>query len=99
MYEDKLDGRIDQDFYNRKNAEWKNGQDQILRKIERHQSASRSYVDEGVKLLELAQRAVILYEKKPEQEKRRIINFVHSNSIFKDGRVTPIHRQKFDFIA
>jgi site-specific DNA recombinase len=99
MYEDKLDGRIDQDFYDRKSAEWKNGQDEILRKIERHQSASRSYTDEGVKLLELAQRAVILYEKQTDQEKRRIINFVHSNSILKDGRVIPTYRQPFDILA
>ncbi|RJX30435.1 MAG: hypothetical protein C4531_09095 [Desulfurivibrio sp.] len=53
MYEDKLDGRIDQDFYDRKSSAWKGEQDDILRKIERLQTANRSYPDEGVKLLEL----------------------------------------------
>jgi site-specific DNA recombinase len=63
MYMDKLDGRIDQKFFDQKSREWKKEQDDIFRKIERHQKADRSYLDEGVKLLELAQRAVTLYEK------------------------------------
>ena len=64
MYEDKLDGQIDKHFYDRKSSEWKKEQEDILRKIERLQTANRSYLAEGVKLLELAQRAVFLYEKK-----------------------------------
>ncbi len=97
--EDKLDGRIDQDFYDRKSSEWKKEQDDILLKIERQQEANRSYLDEGVKLLELVQRAVILYEKQNEQEKRRIINFMCSNSTWKDGRLYPTYRQPFDMLV
>ncbi len=99
MYEDKLDGRIDQNFYDRKSSAWKNEQDDILQKIEKLQTANRSYLDEGVKLLELAQRAVILYENQTEQEKRRIINFVCSNSSWKDGRLYANYRQPFDILA
>ncbi len=40
MYEDKLDGRIDQNFYDRKSSAWKKEQDDIFRKIERHQEAT-----------------------------------------------------------
>jgi hypothetical protein len=69
MYEDKLDRGIGQDFYDRKSSIWKKEQDDILHKIERHQTANRSYLDEGVKLLELAQRAVILYEKQTGRER------------------------------
>ena len=99
MYEDKLDGRIGQDFYDRKSSEWKSEQDEILKKIERHQGANRAYFDDGIQLLELAQRAVTLYEKQDMQEKRRIINFVCSNSLWKDGRIIPNYRQPFDMIA
>ncbi len=99
MYEDKLDGRIDQDFYDRKSTVWKSEQDEILRRIEQLQNANRSYLDEGSKLLELAQRAVVLYEKQTAQEKRRIINFVCSNSIWKDGHLIPNYRQPFNILA
>ena len=99
MYVDKLDGRIDPNFHDQKNAEWKQEQDAVLKKIESHQGANRTYFDEGLKLLELAQRAVFLYEKQDMQEKRRIINFVCSNSIWKDGRLYPNYRQPFDMLA
>jgi hypothetical protein len=99
MYEDKLDGRINQDLYNRKSLEWKREQDDILRKIERLQGASRSYKNGGVKLLELSQQAVMLYEKQTAQEKRRIINFVCSNSVWKDGLLQPNYRKPFDILV
>jgi site-specific DNA recombinase len=99
MYEDKLDGSIDQAFYDRKSTAWQKEQDDILREIERHQGANRSYLDDGVKLLELAQQAVILYEKQPVREKRKIINFVCSNSLWKDGKLIPNYRQPFDILV
>ena len=87
------------DFYERKSTAWKKEQDAIARKVESHQGAGRSYLDEGVKLLELMQKAVILYEKQNTQEKRRILNFVCSNSTWKDGRLHPNYRQPFDMLV
>jgi DNA invertase Pin-like site-specific DNA recombinase len=43
MYVDKLDGRIDAAFYDRKAAEWQVGQTRLLRSIEEHQAANHSY--------------------------------------------------------
>jgi hypothetical protein len=74
MYEDKLYGVITKNYYDRKSLEWKREPEDILRKTEGHQGASRAYMDEGIKLLELTQHAVILYEKQSDQEKRQIIN-------------------------
>jgi site-specific DNA recombinase len=99
MYLDKLDGRIDQVFYDRKSSEWKNEQDDILRTIERHQTANRAYFDEGIKILELSQYAVVLYEKQNMQEKRKILNFLLSNSTWKDVRLQPNYRQPFDMLS
>ena len=98
MYEDKLDGRITQEFYDRKSNLWREEQENILRKIEKHQNANRTYLNEGVRLLELAQNAVKLYEKQEMSEKHKILNFVVSNSIWKHGRLTPIYRKPFDMI-
>lgn len=95
----KLDGRLDQNFFDQKSKEWKKAQYDIFRKIERHQRAEGSYMEEGVKLLELAQRAVTLYEKQNMREKRRIINSVCSNSPWKDGRLLPNYRKPFDILS
>src|SRR2546429_9941314 len=71
----------------------------ILHKIEQHQSAHETYLEEGVRLLELAQRAVMLYEKQKMKEKRKLIDFVCSNSTWKDGRLIPQYRNPFDLLA
>ena len=79
--------------------EWSTEQNAILEKIAHHQNANRSYLDEGVKLLELSQKAVKLYEQQPMAEKRQILNFVCSNSVWKDGRLYPKYRQPFEILA
>ena len=63
MYVNKLDGKVSQEFFDRKNGDWRAEQAEILRKIEKHQSANFSCLDKGTRLLELAQKAASLYEK------------------------------------
>ena len=59
MYIDKLDGRIDNEFFDRKAGEFRAQQCRIMRDIEAHQAANRSYIEEGIQLLELAQRRIV----------------------------------------
>jgi hypothetical protein len=40
-----------------------------------------------------------LFEKQQAAEKRRLLNFVVSNSIWKGGEIVPVWRQPFDMIA
>jgi hypothetical protein len=42
MYLDKLDGRIEVDFFDRKSSEWRREQDRLLCSIEEHQSANQT---------------------------------------------------------
>ncbi|MDY6893772.1 MAG: recombinase family protein [Chloroflexota bacterium] len=99
MYIDKLDGRIDNTFFDHKAAEWRANQDRMLRDIEQHQKANQTYIDEGIRILELARSASALFEKQEPCEKRRLLNFVLSNCSWKDGRLEATYRQPFDIIA
>lgn len=99
MYVDKLDGAISQSFFEEKSVHWRKEQDEILRRIEKHQGANQTYLEEGCRILELSQHAVILYEKQNSHEKRRLLNFVLSNSIWKDGKLIPNYRKPFDLLA
>jgi len=54
-----------------------------LREIERLQAADRSYMDEGVQLLELARNAQRLFAKQEPREKRLLLNFLLSNCTWK----------------
>jgi site-specific DNA recombinase len=74
-------------------------QSALLRQIEKHQQANQSYLDEGVRLLELAQKAVALCEQQDMQEKRRLLDFVCSNSQWKDGILILTYRKSFDLLA
>ncbi len=98
MYVDKLDGRIDNAMYDKMSAEWRKDQDRCLREIGWHQTAERSYVDEGVMLLTLAKDAQRLFEKQPPADKRRLLNFVLSNSTWRDGELRATFRQPFNLI-
>src|SRR5215813_11107023 len=87
MYVDTPDGRVSQEFFDRKNSDWRADQAEILHKIEKHQNANRSYLEECVRRLELAQKAVSLYEKQ-EMKEKRILDFLFSNCLWKDGDLT-----------
>jgi hypothetical protein len=78
---------------------WTSAEDKFPRRVERLQTARRSNMDEGTTVLELSQRAVMLYEKQTAAEKGRTINFACSNSIWKDGKLAPNHRQPPDILA
>ena len=58
-----------------------------------------TYLEEGVRLLELAQRAHRLFQKQEPREKRRLLNFLPSNCSWKGGEVTAVFRQPFDMLA
>ena len=99
MYEDKLDGKIERAFFDRKAAGWRSEQDRILHSIEEHQGANQVYLDEGVRILELSQRAYDLFKKQEPREKRRLLNFLLSNCAWKNGELTATFRQPFNMIS
>lgn len=71
----------------------------LLRSIHEHQEANQVYLEEGLRVLELARRAAELFKRQPASEKRRLLDFVLSNCSWKDGKLTATFRQPFDIIA
>ena len=98
MYEDKLAGRIGNEFFDAKAAEFRAEQARLMRDLEAHQQGNRNYIEESVQLLELAHRAHVLFESQPPTEKRRLLSFVLSNCIWKGGELTAKYRQPFDVL-
>ncbi len=99
MYLDKLDGRITTDFFDGKSAEWRTEQKNCLEHIQRLRSTDQSYIEDGVRILELAQNARRLFDLQDPAEKRRLLDFVVSNSTWKGGNLSVTYRQPFDLIA
>ena len=99
MYVDKLDGLVDTAFFEKMSNQWREEQGRCQREIERHQNADKSYLGEGVALLDLARNAQRLFAKQEPREKRRLLNFLLSNCTWEDGEVVATFRQPFDMLA
>lgn len=56
-------------------------------------------MDEGVRLLELAQHAAIIYEKARFDEKKEILKIVCSSSTWRDGALTPVYGECFRLLV
>lgn len=99
MYVDKLDGRIDEGFYKRMRAQWRDEQERRERDIERHRAADDSYMDQGIQILNLAQNAHRLFAAQPAKEKRSLLNFLPSNCAWQQGTLTAEFKEPFDMLA
>lgn len=98
-YEEKLDGKVSDDDHERLSARWRKEQVNARCQIEKHEKANRSYIDSGVRILELAKKAGSLYEKQEMSNKRHLLEFVFSNSTWKYGKLIPRYRKPFDLLA
>ena len=72
MYLDKLDGRVAQDFYDEKAAEWRTEQGDLLRKIRNIQCAAPAPIDQAVDVIRLTSRASELFLEQTFSEQRRL---------------------------
>jgi hypothetical protein len=98
-YEDRLDGRISAETFDRMADGWRVEQRKLRHEVEVHEAADHSYMEEGLALLELAGRAVELYEKQPPAEGRKLLDFVILNSTWREGNLEVVWRQPFDILA
>ena len=99
MYEDKLDGVIDEAFFKRKAEENRTQQAKLAEQIERHQQANQNYIEDGTRLLDLANRAAEIFERQPATEKRKVLRFVVDQCTWKSGQLDFEYRKPFDLIA
>ena len=98
-YNDRLSGVISQEDYVAIRSEFQTRQSEIQGRLADLRSSGRVYVDDGVRVLELAQKASQLYEKQSPLEGRRLLNILFSNSIWMDQKLQPNFRKPFDVLA
>jgi len=98
-YEDKLDGRTDAEYFDRKASEWRAEQARVLRDMENHKTASESYIEEGVRVLELSARTHKLFLSQKPAEKRRLLKALLSNCTWANGKLQAEFQQPFNWLA
>ena len=98
-YEDKLDGRISEAFWTRRSAAWYAELGKVREELAAFENANRSYTQEGLKILELAQRAHSIWLRANSVEKRKLLEFASSNSVLVDGSPSVTGRRPFDLLV
>jgi hypothetical protein len=98
IYLDKLDGEVEEAFYRRNVSQWRAEQNEIQDRIRRHQKADENYIEQGIRLMEIARSASGFYRSQGQAERAALLRFIMPGSALQDGRVIPAFRQPFDVI-
>ena len=98
MYLDKLDGRITQEFFDERAAEWRREQDTILRKIQEAQQTAPAPVDQAIDLLGLTSKACQSFMQQPAEEQRRLLRGLIKNAGWQDGTLRTTLFEPFEIL-
>lgn len=95
VYEDKLDGKIPEELWFRKNEQYKKEMAQVEESLRQHTKANFDYVENGIEILELAKCAYTSYLEQSAFEQRRLLNKLLSNCTLKAGRIDYTFNEPF----
>jgi site-specific DNA recombinase len=98
-YDDKLEGRISEDFWKSRHEAWQRELELIRSDMARHERANDSYIRKGIEILELAKQAHSRYLKENDQGRRRMLNALLSNCAYKRGSLSPTYNKPFDLLV
>ena len=79
MYDDRLEGRITADMYDKKLKEYSEKQQDLLFEMRKYQKANESFYLTANQVLNLGKRAYEIFESSETEEKRQLLNFVFQN--------------------
>jgi hypothetical protein len=98
MYTNKLDGRINQDLFDRNSAIWRREQQALLRKIQSIQTAAPVPIDQAVDMVRLTSRASELFRGQPAAEQRRLLQAVIEKAAWQDGELRTSLFEPFEIL-
>lgn len=88
MYDDKLDGLIDEKMYLDKFKDFKARQVEITEQMTRHEKADHNFYVTANMVMNLAARAKEIFESSEVDEKRQLLNFVFQNLKFEGKKLS-----------
>ena len=98
-YTDKLDGKISEDFWQRKMIDWQAEENKINIAIAGFRAANSDRVRDLKQILELANRAYFLYFMRKPAEQAKLLRLVLLNCAIDATTVYPTYRKPFDMIC
>jgi DNA invertase Pin-like site-specific DNA recombinase len=98
IYEDKLDGKISDDFWNRKQSECRDRERALQLQIERSEPRDQSQILTVKKIFELASSAYSLYLTRNSTEQGQLLKSVLLNCDTDGVNIWPVYKKPFDLI-
>lgn len=86
-YEDKLEGAIDEDFFQRQRDKWDTERQTLVQTMERLNRADRANMDLAIQVLELGNRAYDLFCEQSPADKRLMLDLLCSNCEMGGGQL------------
>jgi site-specific DNA recombinase len=101
LYDDKLDGKVDEGFYQRKFKQYSDEKDAVLLAMKSHSTASNKYIDFGVKCFEFSQKAREVYiNAKKEEDRRRLLSLVFNRIEVDSGEISAVeYKEPYALLA
>ena len=87
MYDDRLDGRITSDEYDKRVAVCKQQEATFLEELKGHSEADEAFVISCSYILEVAKRASELFMRSQPDQKNRLLRFVFANASVEDEKL------------
>ena len=97
-YMDKLDGKISEEFWESRSSVWNEERQQILLALQGLEQQSPERMLDGIRILELANKAYFLYVKQPPIEQAKLLRIALSNCKVDATSTYPTYRKPFDLI-
>ena len=98
-YQDKLDGRIPEDFWERKMSEWRPEEQRIQSALKALQDPGPDRILSAKRILELANKAYSLYVRQKPDEQVKLLRMVLLNCSIDGLSIYPVYRKPFDSIV
>jgi len=101
LYDDKMDGKIAEDFYQRKFEQYAAEKEEALRGLEKHDTASTHYHELGTEIVDLACRAKEIYlaDNCTIEDRRTLLSLVFSNLTLQGDKINVSYTKAFETLA
>ena len=99
LYDEKLDGKISEEFYERKFKQYSKEKEEVESAIKKHENANLKYYELGLNLYELSQKAREIYLKAKLEEKRQLIKLVFKELFLNEGKLIFTYTKPFDLLS
>ncbi len=99
MYEDRLYGRVPDWLFFKKSKEYQVQMASFLEEIQRFEADSPLSIEKAISVFELAQNAASHFSTLSDTEKRKLLQALVLNAVWKDGTLAVSFRQPFDILA